>query len=174
MNKTKWITQTAIMIALLVTLQGITRSLGQFVTGSCVNFILTITTLICGLSSGLTVAILSPFFAFILGIGPAFLPIVPGVSLGNAVLVILLWYMLGRHGVNSSLQRKSLALTGSAAGKFLVLYILITKLILPLLPLNEKQIGVIGASFSWPQLVTAGIGISLGILLWPKVKSANR
>ena len=36
-NKTFWIAETAVMIALLVALQWATKALGQFVTGSCVN-----------------------------------------------------------------------------------------------------------------------------------------
>lgn len=171
-NKIKWITETAIMIALLIVLQAVTRSLGQFVTGSCVNFVLAITTFICGLSSAVTVAILSPFFAFMIGIGPAFLPIVPGVSLGNTVLVVFLHLILENKGSNSSYLRKIVALVSSAFAKFLVLYLIITKAILPFLSLNEKQSGVISASFSWPQLVTAAIGVALGMIVWPKLNQA--
>ena len=173
-SKSKWITETAIMIALLVVLQTVTKSLGQFVTGSCVNFVLAMSTLLCGLSSAMAVAVVSPFFAFILGIGPAFLPIVPGVSLGNTVLVLLLWYILGKYGVDANAGRKILALLCSAVCKFLVLYLLITKVILPTLALGEKQIAVISASFSWPQLVTAAVGGGLAILVWPKLKQAIR
>lgn len=39
-KKTLWITETAVMIALLVALQWATKPLGQFVTGSCVNLVL--------------------------------------------------------------------------------------------------------------------------------------
>ena len=83
-KKTLWITETAVMIALLVALQWATKPLGQFVTGSCVNLVLGVSALVGGLWCGLTVALVSPFFAFLLGIGPAFLPIVPMVAVGNA------------------------------------------------------------------------------------------
>ena len=76
-KKILWITETAVMIAVLVALQWITKPMGQFVTGSCVNLVLGISTLVGGLWCGATVAVLSPFFAFVVGIGPAFLPIVP-------------------------------------------------------------------------------------------------
>ena len=33
---------------------------------------------------------LSPFFAFLLGIGPQLLPIVPAIAVGNAVFAVLL------------------------------------------------------------------------------------
>ena len=171
-QKTKWITETGVMIALLVVLQAVTKPFGQFVTGSCVNFVLATATLIGGFTCGLTVAVLSPFFAFLLGIGPAFLPIVPGVSAGNAVLVLLLWLLLGKKGPVVDTGTKVAAVAAAAVCKFLVLFSLIVKIILPMLSLNEKQIGVLSASFSWPQLVTAAIGGSLAVLLWPRLEKA--
>ena len=65
-KKTLWITETAVMIALLVALQWATKPLGQFVTGSCVNLVLGVSVLVGGLWCGLTVALVSPFFAFLL------------------------------------------------------------------------------------------------------------
>jgi len=40
MKKTIWIVRTAVCLALLLVLQVATKSLGQFVTGSCVNLVL--------------------------------------------------------------------------------------------------------------------------------------
>lgn len=91
-----WITETAVMLALLVTLQALTKSAGQYVTGSCVNLILAVTALAAGLGSGAAVALLSPFFAFLLGIGPQVLPLVPAISVGNLVYVLLLWGIAGK------------------------------------------------------------------------------
>ena len=59
MKKTAWIARTAICLALLLCLQFVTKSLGQFVTGSCVNLVIAMAALIGGLWSGLTVAIAS-------------------------------------------------------------------------------------------------------------------
>ena len=67
MKKTAWIARTAICLALLLCLQFVTKSLGQFVTGSCVNLVIAMAALIGGLWSGLTVAIVSPFCAYLLG-----------------------------------------------------------------------------------------------------------
>lgn len=171
-NKTQWITKTAVMIALLVVLQAVTKAFGQIVTGTCVNFILALSALTCGLSSAITIAVLSPFFAFLLGIGPAFLPIVPGVSLGNTVLVLVLWLILSRKNNESTLAKDILAVGIAALLKFAALYFLIIKIVLPLLSLNEKQAAAISASFSWPQLVTAVIGTTLAILVAPRIKKA--
>ena len=81
-NKILWITRTAVMMALLVTLQWATSGLSQFVTGSCVNAVLAVATLTAGLWSGVAVALLSPFCAFLLGIGPKLIQMVPAIALG--------------------------------------------------------------------------------------------
>ena len=70
-NKTFWIAETAVMIALLVALQWATKALGQFVTGSCVNLVLGVSTLVGGVWCGAVVALVSPFCAFLVGVGPA-------------------------------------------------------------------------------------------------------
>ena len=61
-SKALWVTRTAVMLALLIVLQWLTKPLGQIVTGSCVNAVLAVTVLLTGLSSGVTVAVLSPLF----------------------------------------------------------------------------------------------------------------
>ena len=95
MKKTVWIARTAVCLALLIAIQFLTKSLGQLVTGSCVNLVLAIAALIGGVWSGVTVAVISPFCAYLLGIGPAFLPLVPCVSLGNAVYAVLFALLVG-------------------------------------------------------------------------------
>ena len=85
-KKTLWITETAVMIALLVALQWATKPLGQFVTGSCVNLVLGVSTLVGGVWCGAVVAAASPFCAFLVGVGPAKLLIVPFIAVGNVVL----------------------------------------------------------------------------------------
>ena len=89
----KTLCRTAIFLALLIAVQFVTRSMGQYVTGSLVNLILIASGLMCGLWGGLAVAVLSPICAFFIGIGPAFPQVVPAVALGNAVLV-LLWVLI--------------------------------------------------------------------------------
>ena len=64
------LTETAVLLALLVTLQAVTKSFGQLVTGSCVNAILAIAVLFTGLGSGITIALISPVLAFLFGIAP--------------------------------------------------------------------------------------------------------
>ena len=98
-KKIRWITETAVMLALLVSLQAITKPLGQLVTGSCVNAVLAITVLFAGLYSGITVAIISPVLAYLLGIAPQILT-VPAIMVGNTVYVVLLCLIAGKLSRN--------------------------------------------------------------------------
>lgn len=72
MNKrTLWITRTAVLTAMLVVLQATTQATGNTViTGSVVNMLLIISVMACGILSGITVAVISPVMAKLIGIGP--------------------------------------------------------------------------------------------------------
>lgn len=167
-KKVKWVAETAVLLALLVVLQAVTKAGGQFLTGSCVNLILGIAALVAGLWSGVTVAVLSPFFAFLLGIGPQNLAIIPAISLGNLVLVVVL-HLLARRA-QGPIWRRGLAVVAAAVAKALVLYLVVVQLLCTLLSLPEKQVGVFTAMFSWPQAVTALIGGTLAMLLAPVIR----
>jgi hypothetical protein len=135
------------------------------------------TVLTAGLTSGLTVAVLSPVLAFLMGIGPAFPQIVPGVMVGNAVIVLVLWLFVEKlaKGKNSG-AAIGIWVSGvivGAAAKFLTLWLIIVKLVLPMLSaLKPKQVQVLSAAFSYPQLITALIGGTLAIIIVPAVRRA--
>ena len=170
-----YITQTAVMLALLIGTQYFTRSFGQFVTGSLVNFILLASTFLIGIRGGLAVAVLSPFLAFLAGIGPAFIQITPLMAAGNTVLVIIA-QLVRKNMAGKSIKDVVSAAAGliaAGAAKTGFLWLGITVIVLPLIPgLNERQIAVISAAFSWPQLVTALIGGALAMLIVPVLKKA--
>lgn len=165
-----YITETAAMTALLIVLQAATRPAGQYVTGTCVNAVLAAATLAVGLWSGAAVALLSPFFAFLLGIGPQMFPIAPSIAAGNLVFVLLLWLLAG--GRELPLWRKGAAWLVSALAKFGVLYLLVVKLLCAVLPLKEPQIVAFTVMFSYPQLVTALAGGGIALLLTPPLRRA--
>lgn len=171
-QKIRWITETAIMLALLVTLQALTKGWGQFVTGSCVNAILAVSALLGGLGCGVTVALISPVLAFLLGIAPQILT-VPAIMAGNTVYVILIYYIAGKD--SKKLIRQIGAWLAAAVAKFAVLYMVVVWLICgvfaqPLLAsgmLKQPMLKALPATFSWPQLITALIGgaVALAIVL---------
>lgn len=174
-NKKKilWITRTAIFIALLVVVQFATKPLGQLVTGSLVNLILIMSVMTCGISSGVTVAVLSPVFATLLGIGTPLWILVPFIILGNSV-IILIWYFIGILAFKDRIPGYLIALPAGAAGKFLVLYLTIVKLLLPVLvSLPVKQTAALAAAFSFTQLFTALIGGALAAAALPVIKKAT-
>ena len=164
--RTQWTARTGVLIALLVVLQWATSGLGQYVTGSCVNAVLAIAALVGGLWSGVTVAVLSPFYAKLFGIGPQLIQIVPAIAAGNLVFVLVLHFLCKKQ--------KVLGMICGAAAKFGTLYLLVVKFIVPMLASNLKpqQIVAFSAMFSYPQLITAFIGGSVALAIVPILKQA--
>lgn len=176
-KKIRWITETAIMLALLVTLQSLTKPAGQLVTGSCVNAVLAISALVGGLGSGLTVALISPVLAFLLGIAPQILT-VPAIMAGNTVYVVLLVLLADKTGKN--LVKQIVAWAVAAAAKFATLYVIVVKIICGVMAssllaagtLKEPMLKALPATFSWPQLFTALIGGAVALVIVPVVRKA--
>ena len=178
-KKIFWITETAVMLALLVALQAVTKPLGQLVTGSCVNAILAVTALVAGLSSGITVALISPVLAYLLGIAPQILT-VPAIMVGNTVYVILLAFLAGKN--SKQYIRQAAAWLIAAVAKFGTLYAIVVWLICGVFAeklltsgaLKEPMLKVLPATFSWPQLITALIGGAVALLIVPVLRKALR
>ena len=172
-----WITETAVMLALLVALQAVTKPLGQLVTGSFVNAVLAVTVLVAGLSNGITVAVISPVLAYLLGIAPQILT-VPAIMVGNSVFVVLLSLLADPSG--KKIGRQVLAWLAAAVCKFAVLYGIVVLLICGVLAdallaagtLKQPMLQALPATFSWPQLITALIGGAAALLIVPVVRRA--
>ena len=183
-KKILWITETAALLALLITLQVLTKPLGQLVTGSCVNAVLAITVLLAGMSSGITVALISPVFAFLFGIAPNFVTVLP-IMVGNVCYVVLLRLIAGKS--HKPLWRQPVALVAAATVKFAVLYLLVVQLICGIASgaLLGKKLGdivvlappmlkMLPTMFTWPQLFTALIGGTVALLIVPVLRKALR
>lgn len=171
-KKILWITRTAVLLALLIALQWATAGTqvfaGQYITGSCVNAVLAVAVLYAGLWSGASVALLSPFFAKLLGIGPPLIQIIPAIAAGNLIYVLML-HLLGKH-------LKAFTIPAAAIGKFLTLYLLVVKWIVPMLAANLKpqQITTFSVMFSYPQIITAIIGGILAMGIVSALRKAKR
>ena len=170
-SKTKWLTRTSLMIALLIVLQFVTKAFGQLVTGSCVNAVLAFSALSSGIYSGLVVAVLSPFFAFLLGIGPQFFPLTPAIAAANCVFVLVL-HLLCRN--KSGTMPKILACIASAFLKFLTLNVLIVQLLCRILELPDKQVTMFTTMFSWPQFITALIGSAIALIIVSRIRGSAK
>ena len=178
-RKVLWLTETAVLLALLVTLQAVTKAFGQLVTGSCVNALLAVACLFGGLGCGLTVAVISPVLAFLLGIAPQILT-VPAIMVGNVLYVVVLHLLAG--GDRKPLWRQALALISASAVKFCALYGIVAGLICGLLSesllasgaLKAPMLKVLPVSFGVAQLFTALIGGAVAMLMVPVLRRALR
>ena len=176
-KKILWITTTAMLLALLVTLQWATAGTqafaGQYITGTCVNAVLAVAALAGGFWCGAVVALASPFCAFLLGIGPKLLPIVPGIAAGNLVLVAILYVTVAK---GKNLPLKAAGAVAAAVTKFLTLFLLVNKVIVPWLgdSIPQKQAQTFAVMFSWPQLVTALLGCALALSLLPLLSRVKK
>lgn len=183
-KKILWITETAVMLALLVALQAVTKPLGQLVTGSFVNAVLAVAVLVAGYYSGITVAVISPVLAYLMGIAPNLVTVLP-IMVGNVCFVVLLRLIAGR--CHKPIWRQPLALVAAAGTKFAVLYLLVVEVICGVASgaLLGKKLGdavvlappmlqKLPQMFAWPQLFTALIGGAVALLIAPVLRKALR
>lgn len=177
-TKVRRICETAILLALLVVLQAITKPFGTILTGTAVNFILIATAVLIGTASGLVVGIVSPFLALLLGIVPLPIYVVPVVALGNAAIVLvfsLLLYKLNGYPKGKDLLRWIVAIIGGAGLKFCVLYAGAVWAVMPIMTaVKGAGVKVPAAIFSIQQIPTALLGGLLALLIIPTVKKAIR
>lgn len=188
-RKIRWITETAVLLALLICLQWIGSMipdpmLKQLITGSCVNCVLAVAALYAGYGSGLTVALISPVFAYLLGIAPNFVTVLP-IMVGNVCYVVLLRLIAGKTG--KPFWKQPVALAVAASVKFAVLYLLVVKIICGVASkaLLGKKLGdvvvlappmlkMLPTMFAWPQLITALSGGVIALLIVPVLSKALR
>ena len=177
-HKVRRLTETAVMLALLICLQWAgslvpNQLTKQLITGTCVNCVLAVTVLLVGMSSGITVAVISPVCAFLLGIAPNFITVAP-IMLGNTCFVVILRLLVG------GAWRRAVAVVAAALAKFCVLYVLVVKIICgaasgallgkklgDVVLLAPPMLKALPTMFAWPQLVTALAGGALALLVMP-------
>lgn len=183
----RWITETAIMLALLVSLQWVgsfipEQMTKQLVTGTMVNCVLAVTVLIAGFGSGITVALISPVCAFTFGIAPNFITVLP-IMLGNCCYVTILYFITGK--TRKFGWRQPVGLVCASLVKFAVLYLLVVKVICGMASgaLLGKKVGdivvlappmlkMLPTMFAWPQLVTALSGGTIALVITPVLRKA--
>lgn len=186
-KKIRWITETAVMLALLICLQWLgsfvpDQMTKQLITGTMVNCVLAVTVLVAGMSSGITVAVISPVCAFLFGIAPNFITVLP-IMVGNVCYVVLLRLIIGK--TMKPLWKQPVALAAAAAVKFGVLYLLVVQVICGVASdaLLGKKLGevvllappmlkMLPTMFAWPQLVTALSGGIIALLIVPVLRKA--
>ena len=143
--------------------------------------LLAVTVLLSGMGSGIALALISPVCAFLLGIAPNLITVLP-IMLGNCCYVVLVRILSGRQETRVG-QR--IGVICAAAAKFAVLYLLVVQLICGIASnsLLGKKLGdtvllappmlkMLPTMFSWPQLVTALVGGDIALSILPILRKA--
>jgi hypothetical protein len=166
-QKIKFMTRTALMLALVIAIQMTGRLLpnSNLIVGPLVNACLLISTALAGVWSGVVIAIASPFTSLINNHAPvaaALLPFAPFVAAGNAIFV-LSFYLL----------RKKSAVIGIGLGavlKFGFLYAAIN-IFLQLFSF-PKFAKVLLVLFGPTQLITALVGGVIALAAMKALKNS--
>jgi hypothetical protein len=149
----KWITKTAILLALLIVIQ--LFRMPQLVTGVLVNFILLLAYVQVDLFSGVIIGLISPVVAFLFGILAAPLaPMIPFIMLGNAVYIAVFALIRSK---NPNWWKAIIGVVFGALLKFALLSLAVKYLV------NAPP--KIAQAMSIPQLYTALAGGVVIILL---------
>jgi hypothetical protein len=172
-------TLTAILLALLIAGQLLFGLIGaplsQYFVGSWVNLILALTTLVIGWPYALTISLISPFVALLVGVAPPFLEFMPFIALSNAIFILLLYFLSKLNfGAKNGLLPSMFAIVGATGAKVAFLYLTIVVLIMPTLPIGNAQVTVLSAVFSLNQIPTALIGASLAFIVAIPVRTAMK
>ncbi len=177
MSKTKFITRTAVILALAIIFQNLRYFIGAmpystYIIGSLVNLSIIVATGAVGLVSGLIISFVTPVVALFQGHLPH-VYLMPVTMLGNAVLATV-FYVFKR----SRFAEPFNAFLGVAVGaviKWIVMYwvgiVVVLRMFVPNLP--PQKVTIISAAFNIPQIITALIGGVLGIIIIKALKRKN-
>lgn len=178
-RKVIWITRTALFLAITIIAQFIGKSIGvpiigQLFTGILVNMSLIVAGIVVGLSSGCTIAVLSPFLAFLFGM-MKLAPAIPVVMVGNLAIVILtaLIYKRFSNGSLDVFAQNLLQFVGmviGAAAKCALMWLSA----LYILPLFITVPPIIVTSFGIIQAVTGSAGGLLALIIIPSLLKIKR
>ena len=165
-NKIKMLTRTAVLLAVVVVVQLVGRSIpnNNFIVGPLVNMCLLIAAMTAGIGGGITIAVLSPFTSLINNNAPiaaALLPFAPVIAAANVVFILVFYFLYNKN--------KFIGVISAAVLKFGFLFLSI-RLFLNIFDFpkfTEKLIGL----FSFPQLITALIG---GFVALPVIMAVNK
>lgn len=165
-SNVKFITRTAILLALAVVFQMLGRYIplgpnSNFIVGPLVNACLLIAASAVGLWGAAIIAFITPFAAILTG-ATIPLPFVPFIAIGNFLLV-LCYYLLRKKRI-----------TGLMAGallKFSFLYAAVT-IFLGLAQVKPQLAAVMYFTFGWPQLVTALLGGVIALIVTDYLKKS--
>ena len=168
---TKALAQAAILLAICVLSQFL-KNLSVYITGPIINTSLIICALTAGLSWAIMLSVITPITSFIITGSPimsAIPLIIPGVMVGNAILVICV--ALLKNKPNSKIGEPLSMVIGSVL-KAAFMGVVIALLIIPMM-IPEKMapmMKVFQTTFSVTQLITALTGSAFAYIIMIPLK----
>lgn len=171
------LTQASILLAVALVFQMLGSKIpgiNQYIVGSAVNAVLLLAAYLCGAFYGVSIAILTPISALLLGqLKPILAPFIPFIMIGNLILVVC-FSLLCMKGV----WGQYLGIITAAFLKFIFLYTSVAKLIYIFkINLPAPAVKSLSAAMGITQFFTALIGgiiaIALIRVLDNKLKASN-
>jgi len=167
---TKFITRTAIILALTIVFQNLRFLIGStpastIIIGSLVNLCIIVATGLVGITSGIIISVISPLVALSQGHLPHPL-FVPVTMAGNMVIAII-YYYISKRNLAGNVSGYVGVIVGALA-KWGVMYYVGVVWVLNLIigdALKPKAVELISLNFNIPQFITATIGGVLGVVI---------
>ena len=164
---------TAMFLAICLVFQ-LLKGISVYITGPAVNCVLILASLVCGLSSGIIIAVIAPLAAFLIGatpiinVIPAMLPV---IMAGNVLIAVFAALFKNRTAGTHSLLPLGLVI-GSAA-KACWLWLTVWFVVLPIFGANapDPMKAAARVTFSVTQLITALIGSAVALIIWNRLRS---
>lgn len=166
---TKKITTTAILLALCIAMQCL-KGLSVYITGPFVNATIILATWVAGWFGGLSIAILAPIVAALLGMTPI-LNMMPQmivvIMAGNALMAVAAKLIENRGKLI-----EPIGLVIGSGVKALFLWLTVWYFMLPAFGANvpEKVQATVKTTFSVTQLITALIGSAIAWIVWLRLR----
>ena len=176
-NKTRQITFTALFLAIAIVSQFVGSNLGgagflgQYITGTIVNICLMLSGIMVGVYSGITIGVLSPCLAFLLGVMkfPFAIPVVIAGNIVFVLITVLIYKAVSEKTLGLKAIVMIIAVIAAAAVKALVMWFSAKYLLNNFTAVPAPLI----ASFAFPQVITGSLGGLLSLALLPILKKAK-
>lgn len=167
---TKFITRTAIILALTIVFQNLRYLIldnvaSTIIIGSLVNLCIIVATGLVGITAGIIISVVSPLIALAQGHLPH--PLFVPVTMAGNMTIAIIYYYISKLNLAGKLSGYVGVVVGALA-KWGVMYYAGVVLVLNLIignALPQQKATLIALSFNIPQFITAVIGGILGVAL---------
>ncbi|WP_353893499.1 ECF transporter S component [Proteinivorax hydrogeniformans] len=162
----KYLSRTALLLALALVFQIGFSQFAQPVVGPLVNMTLFLATITVGTMYAIIVGSLTPLIAFMIGIMPLF-PVVFFIMIGNIILVTLFSLVQKFSKTNKDIIKQSIGVICGAVGKFVFLAISVRYFVTLFI---EQVPPHLVEMLTLPQLYTALIGGALALFIAKRIQ----